>query len=484
MAHHVTSKDIPAAGEKIAKSKIALVQMISLLVFLLGSAASYFLFKDETFGSGYAYSWLFAFIFFITLALGGCFWTTLHHVTNSGWGVSIRRLMENLGFVFPFMAIIAIPLFIPSVQDDLYEWMNRHRFIEQTVSVDAGHGHADPHHGEEGGESAGATKVEQHAPGGGYTSPSIDQLHATHDPHDHLLAVKHWYMTLEGWLTRVICFFVFLGVGIYVLRKVSIDQDTDPKPTIRRLILARKISCVVMPIFAVVATFIAFDFMMGTDYKWFSTMYGVYFFAGCALNSMAVLILALTWLRSKGYLKTVTSPEHYHVMGKLMHAFVIFWAYVSFSQFMLIWYANITEETSYFLLRNSFVEGGVNWNLWSTLLVFLHFALPFAILLPHYMKKKVKFVVPICIYLLVMHILDLYIAIIPERGPSLSVMNKFAGKEGEILLTAPHNAYLGDIVAFITVGAFFLFIFLRNIGSANLYPNRDPRILESANLHN
>jgi hypothetical protein len=179
----------------------------------------------------------------------------------------------------------------------------------------------------------------------------------------------------------------------------------------------------------------------------------------------------------------VTSKEHYHIMGKLMHAFVIFWAYVSFSQFMLIWYANITEETSYFLLRNS-SDGSTNWNLWSTLLVFLHFALPFVILLPHYMKKTVKFVVPICIYILVMHILDLYIAIIPERGPSLSVMNKFAGHEGELLLTAPHAAWMGDIVAFLTVGAFFTFIFLRNLGSANTYPNRDPRILESANLHN
>lgn len=479
MAHQVTSKDIPAQGEKIEKSKVALLQMVSLGVFVVGAIASFLLFTNEKWGSGYAYSWLFAFIFFITLALGGCFWTTLHHVTNSGWGVSVRRLMENLGFVFPFMAVIAIPLMIPSVQDDLYEWMNRHRALAQEAPA----AHKGGDHAEHGGESAAASDVNAHAPGGGYKSPSKQDFIDTHDPHDHLLANKHWYMSLEFWLVRVIFFFVALGFGIYLMRKISIAQDTDPNPTTRRLILTRKISCAVMPVFAVVATFIAFDFMMGTDYKWFSTMYGVYFFAGCALNSMAVLILALTWLRSKGYLLTVTSPEHYHIMGKLMHAFVIFWAYVSFSQFMLIWYANITEETTYFLLRNS-SDGNVNWNLWSTLLVFLHFALPFAILLPHYMKKKIKFIVPICIYLLIMHVMDLYIAIIPERGPSLSVMGKFAGEEGNILLTAPYQAWLGDVVAFFTVGAFFLFIFLRNIASANLYPNRDPRILESANLHN
>ena len=415
MAHNVTSQDIPANGEQIAKKDLSLPKLISLIVFVVGAVGSFLLFKNDTWGAGYAYSWLFAFLFFITLTLGGVFWTTLHHVTNSGWGVSVRRLMENLGFVFPFMAIMAIPLMIPSVQDDLYEWMNTHR-------------------------------------------------------------------TVEGWLYRIICFFVFLGAGIFVLRRISIAQDTDPNPSTRRLILARKVSCAVMPVFAVVATFIAFDFMMAIDYKWFSTMYGVWFFAGCALNSMAVLILTLTWLRSKGYLQTVTSPEHYHIMGKLMHAFVIFWAYVSFSQFMLIWYANITEETSYFLLRNS-SDGSTNWNLWSTLLVFLHFGLPFVILLPHYAKKKIKWVVPICIYILIMHIMDLYIAVIPERGPSLSVMDKL-GVDGELLLTVPHPAYLGDAVAFITVGAFFVFVFLRNLGSANTYPNRDPRILESANLHN
>ncbi|MFC5051226.1 hypothetical protein ACFPK9_11475 [Rubritalea spongiae] len=482
MAHHVTSQDIPANGEQIAKKDLGLLKMVSLIVFAVGAVASFFLFQSEKWGSGYAYSWLFAFIFFITLALGGVFWTTLHHVTNSGWGVSIRRIMENLGFVFPFMAVIAIPLMIPSVQDDLYEWMNRHRYVQQTVeAVDA------VIDGEKVGYNAktipGTEDIDPNAPGGAYTSPKVKQLKATHDAHDHLLINKHWYMTLENWLVRVICFFVILGAGIWGLRKISIDQDSDPNPTTRRLILARKLSCAVMPFFAVIATFIAFDFMMGTDYKWFSTMYGVWFFAGCALNSMAILILTLTWLRSKGYLTTVTSKEHYHIMGKLMHAFVIFWAYVSFSQFMLIWYANITEETTYFLLRNS-SDGSTNWNLWSTLLVFLHFALPFVILLPHYMKKTVKFVVPICIYLLVMHVLDLYIAVIPERGPSLSVMNKFVGHEGELLLTAPYAAYLGDIVAFLTVGAFFTFIFLRNLGSANTYPNRDPRILESANLHN
>ncbi len=455
MAHNVTSQDIPVKGESIAAKDIARPKFIALIVFVIGAIASGILFFNDTYGPGYGYSWVFAFMFFISLALGGCFWTILHHVTNSGWGVAVRRLMENLGFVFPFFAVIAIPLLIPSVQNDLYEWMDLHR---DAMELDAAHG----------GEVKSSYGNATHAL---HIKPALNKEAGLAPDHvSHLLYVKSWYMNLPFWLTRVIFFFVGLGGGIYLLRKISIDQDTDPNPGIERLIKARKLSCIIMPIFAVVATFVALDFMMALDYKWFSTMYGVYYFAGCALNSMAVLILTLTWLRSKGYLQTVTSKEHYHIMGKLMHAFVIFWAYVSFAQFMLIWYANITEETSYFLLRNS-----DDWWKFSVSLPFLHFALPFVLLLPHYCKKVTKIVVPICLYILVMHIVDLYIAVIPERGPSLT--------HGEDLFVS-HKAYIGDVVAFITVGAFFIYMFLRNIGSANLYPNRDPRILESANLHN
>ncbi len=465
MAHNVTSKDLPVKGEKVKSGDLALPKLISLIAFAVGAVLSVFLFTNDTFGDGYSYSWLFAFMFFISLALGGCFWATLHNVTNSGWGVSVRRLMENLGFVFPFMAVIAIPLMIPSVQNDLYEWMESHREVAHQYVDENGdvHRNAAP-------RNQIITLDHAHVPKhdhGAYTSPDAQTFKAAHKS---LLAAKSWYMNLPFWLSRVIGFFVLLGLGIWIQRKLSIDQDTDPKPTCDRLILTRRLSCLVMPIFAVVATFIALDFMMALDYKWFSTMYGVYFFAGCALNSMAVLILTLTWLRSKGYLQIVTSKEHYHIMGKLMHAFVIFWAYVSFSQFMLIWYANITEETTYFILRNT-----GPWWLGSMSLTFLHFALPFVLLLPHYVKKSTKLIVPICVYLLLMHVVDLYIAVIPERGVSLT--------RGEDLFVA-HHAFWGDIIAFITVGAFFTYVFLRNLGSANIYPNRDPRILESSNLHN
>ncbi|MGB0774786.1 MAG: hypothetical protein ACPG32_00845 [Akkermansiaceae bacterium] len=449
MGHFITSQDIPADGEHIGQGKLGKWIAGCGIVALVGIIISaYLLFADnpvvdghyeaaDTRAGNYAYSWLFAFAFFVSLTLGGAFWLLLHHVSNSGWGVSVRRLMEHLACVFPWMGIIAIPFFFPSVQQHLFEWMNEHRNLD----------------------------------GVGVYGSAIDALHHSHgNPFHHLLAAKHFYMNLPFWLGRMIAYFVLLGGGVYYLRKLSTDQDTDPNPGIARLKIARRRCAVILPIFALTATFLAFDLLKALDYKWFSTMYGVYFFAGCALNGMALLILTSIVLRKNGYMQKIMSPEHHHIMGKLTFAFVVFWAYVSFSQFFLIWYANITEETSYFLLRNT--EG---WNLGSIALVFGHFALPFLFLIRADVKKKPALMIPITIYLFVLHALDHYLIVAPERGPSVT--------NGASLFPAGSNVFF-DILAFVTVGAFFAFIYLRALTKTSLYPHRDPRILESANLFN
>ena len=283
-------------------------------------------------------------------------------------------------------------------------------------------------------------------------------------------------MNIAFWVGR----FIFYGVGlsgiIYFLRKLSTDQDTDPKPGIARLFMARKHSTYTLIIFALTITFTGFDFVMALDYKWFSTMWGVYLFAGSTLNSMAVIILVCTWLKSQGHLKNVTGPEHFHIMGKLLFAFTVFWAYIAFSQYFLIWYANITEETSYFLVRNT-----GNWNIGMLVLVFGHFVVPFVVLLQAWLKKNPKYLSIVAVYTLVMHALDHYLITIPERGISLGKIDPKTF--GEISVSIP-GAFWGDILAFVTIGAAFVFFLLRALGQHSLYPNRDPRILESANLSN
>ena len=433
MSHHVTSADIAINGDHLDTSRVSKVKNIAGIVAALGTLISIYLlfFAPEKIRGVYSYSWLFAFYLFLTLSIGGIFWTLLHNVSNSGWGTSVRRTFENLGSTYGWMMLFAIPLLFPQVQQYLYEWMNTHR---------AAHGDVK------------------------------DYLHHN----DHLLYNKYWYMNIRDWYIRVAFYFIALTATIYGLRKLSTDQDTDPNPGVKRLLKARFHSTYTLILFALTITFTGFDFMMGLDYKWFSTMWGVYLFSGSALNSMAVIILIVTFLKSRGHLKHVTNGEHFHVMGKLLFCFTVFWAYISFSQFFLIWYANITEETSYFLIRNT-----GNWNIGMITLVFGHFVVPFVILLQSWLKRSPKLLSIVAGYTLVMHVLDHYLISIPERGVSLG--NIKPDVFGAIQISIP-GAFWGDTFAFITIGSGFLFFLLRALGQHSLYPNRDPRILESANM--
>jgi len=438
MSHHVTSADIAIHGDHLDNSKVAKAKSLALGVAGIGTIVSLlglFGVFGDWFAGTFAYSWVFAFYFFLTLSIGGVFWTLLHNVSNSGWGTSVRRTFENLGSTFPWIFLFGIPLLFPQVNQYLYEWMNIQRAAPEGQTVK-------------------------------------EHLHHV----DHLLYNKHWFMNMPFWFGR----FIFYGVGltavIWFLRKLSTSQDTDPNPGTERLFAARKHSTYTLIIFALTITFTGFDFAMGLDYKWFSTMWGVYLFAGSALNSMAVIILVCTFLKSRGHLKHVTGPEHFHIMGKLLFAFTTFWAYIAFSQYFLIWYANITEETSYFLIRNT--DG---WNTGMIFLVFGHFVVPFVVLLQAWLKKNPKYLSIVAVYTLVMHALDHYLIVIPERGVSLGNINPDVF--GKIAPSVP-GAFWGDILAFVTIGAAFLFVLLRALGQHSLYPNRDPRILESANLSN
>ena len=471
MSHHVTSHEIPVNGEHLDKSKIAKAKTIALAVMVIGSLLSVYLlfFAPKAQQGSYSYSWVFALFYFFTLALGACFWTLLHNVSNSGWGTSVRRVMENVGSVFPWLSIFAIPLLFPSVQSYLYEWMNMHRKV--------------------GGDIPTMTLISEWLAGSwnwvlngfryiftGETLPMAstmaDRLHHA----DHLMYNKHWYMNLPFWYFRSAMFFIALGYVIYRLRKLSTAQDTDPNPGTVHLFTARRRAAAFLPILALTVTFAAFDWLKGMDYTWFSTMYGVYIFAGCAINSMGVIIITTYLLRRAGYLKNVVTQEHFHIMGKLLFAFTVFWAYVTFSQYFLIWYANITEETRYFLIRNT--EG---WNIASIALVILHFVVPFVILLQQWLKKKPHLLSAVAVYMLLVHILDIYLIVIPERGISLgNIDHKTFGN----IRVSIQGAWMGDILAFVTIGAGFVFFLLRALGQHSLYPHRDPRILESANLTN
>ena len=434
MAHHpVTSAEIAIHGDHLDSSKVARVKGFAFFIALVGTAASLyllFLAPEKTRGS-FAYSWLFAFYFFLTLSIGGCFWTLLHNVSNSGWGTSVRRTFENLGSTYPWMFLFGIPLLFPQVQQYLYEWMNIHR---------AGHGNVKEH------------------------------LHHA----DHLLYNKYWFMNLPFWYGRVIFWGVGLSLVIIGLRRLSVAQDTDPNPGTARLFKARFHSTYTLIIFALTITFTGFDFVMGLDYKWFSTMWGVYLFAGSALNSMAVIILVAAWLKGQGHLRHVTTGEHFHIMGKLLFAFTVFWAYVTFSQYFLIWNANVPEETFWYNLREVNHDGSSNQWKWIGIfgILFGHFFIPFFFLLSYRYKVTKHIIRRIAYWFLAIILLDMCYNIMPALKDS----------HGDSLPLVSLNL-VWILSSLIGVGGVCVWSYLRSFPTTKLIPIRDPRIGESLTHH-
>src|SRR6266513_4474027 len=262
----------------------------------------------------------------VALALcAGCFfWTIVHHATDADWSVVVRRQLENIAVLLVVLAILFVPILL--LRRHLYSWLD--------------------------------------------IPPGVE----------HSLDAKRAYLNWYFFLLRAVVFLGFFLCAALVLRRLSVKQDKDGSP--RFTILMRKVAFISLPMFALCLTFGAFDWLMSLNDHWFSTMFGVYIFAGAAGSSMSLLVLVITALRKAGYLKDVVTLEHYHIMGKWMLAFVIFWAYIGFAQYRLIWYANIPEEIQYFLARNTRSW----WNL-STFLVFGRFFGPSAILLLRSIKK-------------------------------------------------------------------------------------------------
>jgi hypothetical protein len=448
MSHHyVTVKDIPAGGEKLDLSRLSKLMAALKLTSLVGFIASIVFFaivyKFDTTGfvgqkvefslsQVYSYSWLFAFMAAFTLCFGGLFWVLLHNASNSAWGVVIRRLAENLANVIPWVALLGLPIvLVPHIREGLYEWIATHAHLSH------------------GGAEHGLKEA----------------LHHT----NHLMYHKFGYLSLywgaiPGWLPRYFIFFAILWCGAAVLRRYSVSQDLtgNVMPTLS----ARRFSCGWLPLFAVSVTFASFDWVKSINYTWFSTMFGVNFFVGGALSSMALLIVLVVTLKEWGYLKGIVTEEHLHLMGKLMFAFTVFWAYIAFSQYFLIWYANIPEETQFYAIRNT--DG---WCLYSILFLTIgHFIAPFVFLLWRNRKRNPNIIRAAAIFIIFVHLAELYWFIIPERGPRLADRPTIIW------------AFLFDVIALVTVFSFIAWRLLKEISKHSLYPCGDPRLQESINV--
>jgi len=353
----------------------------------------------------FSFSYLTAYYYWLTIALGGLFFVLLHYLARSGWSVVVRRLAEHVMGSLPLFVLLFIPVALG--MHDLYHW-----------------------------------------------------THADAVAHDPLLQHKTPYLNEPFFFARAVFYFlIWTGLSVYFWRQSTKQDDTGDLEITKRL---HKRSALGMVLFAITLTFAAFDWVMSLEPHWFSTIFGVYVFAGCVVSIFALLILLVLGLKSSGAL-SVVNWEHFHDMGKLLFGFVVFWAYIGFSQFMLIWYANIPEETYWFAMR----WDDPTWRKISIFLAVGHFVVPFFFLITQWVKRNRVTLITAGIWMLFMHYVDMYWLVMPTKH------------HGEF-----HPNLMLDIACWLGIGGLFLGLVLHLMQKSSLVPTRDPRLGESLAFEN
>jgi hypothetical protein len=391
------------APERVKPSSFGGLSGLLLVLAIVGAVLSIIGGFVET--KQFAFSWFFAFYYFFTISCGAIFWTLLHYVCNGSWDILIRRIWENLGALFPWLLLVFAPiLLIPQLHDQIWAWMGL---------VGTG---------------------------------------------NHELALRAGYLNYPFFYLRVAIYFAFFIFVALWYRHRSVKQDEDGSPVWTFKLHYH--SYFLMTLWALVETFASFDWFMGLDWRWSSSLFGAYHFAVCAQAGMAACIVIAAWLQSKGYLARL-NHEHYHLAGKLLFGFSILWAYFAFGQYLLIWYANIPEETIFY---NDHNRG--NWPYLTYFLIVGKFMFPVIYLLAQDTKRSLRGLTAIALWILFMHAVEMWWFIMPYAHVKSLVPSWL------------------DPVCFITVGSFLGFIFLRIMSSASLFPPRDPRLSECLTVTN
>ena len=413
------------------------------------------------------HAYLVAFVFYLTITLGSLFFVLLHHLARAGWSVTLRRLAEALSGNVVLMAILFVPLAFNL--HEIYPWAEP-KAAEQQAS----------------GESRPMRPTGPIAPAeaaGGESHPAT----AGHDV----------WLTPARFIGRFVIYFVIWGFLAWYFRGHSILQDRTGNVRLSKSM--ERLSAPGMILWAVTITLAAVDLIMSLNPHWSSTMIGVYLFSDAVLSSLVVLTLLALWLQSCGLLRGVVTKEHYHDLGKLTFAFVFFWGYIAFSQYMLIWYANMPEETQFYMMRQIGPWAGV-----SLALIVVHFVLPFLGLMSRHVKRLLPLFAFWLVWLLVAHAFDLFWLIMPNmfvrQIPASALPEAFKTilqsqqsvyqlSQGSALIDAVkaplQPAAIATVVGLlIAMGGLFLANTAWLLKGAALVPVKDPRLNESLNFHN
>lgn len=354
------------------------------------------------------FSYLWAFESVLALALGAFGWLVIDITVRSQWSIVVRRIAETIQATLPIFAVLWLPIALIGFHE-LYPWS-----------------------------------------------------HET----DEILARKRWFLSDGFWWGRAVVYFVLWIVlsRFFYTSSTKLDALGDNQTERDRLV--KRTWSVAAPsilIYALSQSFAAIDWMMSLMPHWYSTIFGVYFFASSILVFFAVTSLIAMALQRGGMLKTAITPEHFHDLGKFTFGFTVFWAYIAFSQFVLIWYANIPEETEFYMVR---MEGG--WGAVSYLLPVLHFFVPFLFLLSRYVKRARWPLALGAVWMVLMHLLDMYWIILPNFG-----IHGEGHHEAHLAVSwLDFAALLGMVGAFLAAFGFFL-------KKNKVIAINDPRLTES-----
>jgi len=350
------------------------------------------------------FSWLVSFMFFLSLALGALFFVLIQYASQGSWGIVVRRIGESIFTTIPVMAALFVPLLFGL--HDLYEWTH-HEAVQN----------------------------------------------------DALLRWKEPFLNVPFFLIRALIYFGAWSFIAIVFYRGSRGQDATGDHRVSARL--RKVAGPSIIVLALTSSFASVDWIMSLTPHWYSTIFGVYFFSGAFVGFIALLSVVAVAMRGAGLLDTVITVEHLHDLGKFLFAFTAFWAYIAFSQFFLMWYANVPEETIWYKAR---LEGS-----WKTVSLFLmagHFGIPFFYLMGRAVKRRGSTLAVGGVWLLAMHFLDIYWQVMPTLHPE--------GIRPSLL----------DVAAFFAVGGGFVAAAGWLLRRQALVPLRDPRLAESLAFEN
>jgi hypothetical protein len=360
----------------------------------------------KTDARSFGYSYLMAYMFFLSLSLGALFLVMIHHLFDAGWSVPIRRICEHLAcLLFPVMAILWIPIgiFAPKI----YPWMSMAR-------------------------------------------------------PDHALHAKEALLNKPVWYGISIGLFLIWGVLTRGLRYWSLQQDQSgaAKCTHKmRFYAAWGIFA-----FAITLTLAAILWVKTIEHEWFSTMYGVYFFAESVWTILPTVYVITLLLKRAGPLSQVATERQFLDIGVLWLAFTVFYAYIHFAQYFIIWNANVPEETFWYVQR----EKGSWWS-YGMLIIFGHFFLPFLALLRIDAKLSLPLMIPLAVWAWLMHFCDIAFNVIPPLLPT---------GFGE------RPAMLASVVGCLgVIGGVLALVWHKYVKGHPAFPQKDPRMLEALGLH-